>query len=193
MNVGYGRESIVKAAAEQLAKLPYATGYFHFGSQPAIELAERLAALAPPSLNRVLHARRLGRSRFRDPLHHALFQRDRPPVESMIALERGYHGSSSIGAASRAAAFHRHFDLPRADQHHIPSPYPYRHPLGDDPQALIAASVAALEAKVAELGADNVAAFFCGRARLRRRDRAAGRLAEGDARRVPAPRHPVRR
>ena len=113
----------------------------------------------------------------------------------MIALERGYHGSSSIGAGLTALpAFHRHFDLPRADQHHIPSPYPYRHPLGDDPQALIAASVAALEAKVAELGADNVAAFFCGfRARLRRRDRAAGRLAEGDARRVPAPRHPVRR
>ena len=81
----------------------------------------------------------------------------------MIALERGYHGSSSIGAGLTALpAFHRHFDLPRADQHHIPSPYPYRHPLGDDPQALIAASVAALEAKVAELGADNVAAFFCG-------------------------------
>ncbi|MDR5671195.1 aminotransferase class III-fold pyridoxal phosphate-dependent enzyme, partial [Burkholderia cenocepacia] len=34
-------------------------------------------------------------------------------------------------------------------------------PLGNDPQALTAASVAALEAKVAELGADNVAAFFC--------------------------------
>lgn len=53
VNVGYGRDSIVKAAADQMAKLPYATGYFHFGSQPAIELAERLAALAPPSLNRV--------------------------------------------------------------------------------------------------------------------------------------------
>ena len=34
-------------------------------------------------------------------------------------------------------------------------------PDGADPQALIAASVASLRAKVEELGADNVAAFFC--------------------------------
>ncbi|MET3823679.1 adenosylmethionine-8-amino-7-oxononanoate aminotransferase [Burkholderia sp. PvR073] len=164
VNVGYGRDSIVKAAAEQMKKLPYATGYFHFGSQPAIELAERLAALAPPSLNRVYFT--LGGSDAVDSavrfITHYFNATGRPSKKQMIALERGYHGSSSIGAGLTALpAFHRHFDLPRADQHHIPSPYPYRHPLGDDPQALIAASVAALEAKVAELGADNVAAFFC--------------------------------
>ena len=164
VNVGYGRDSIVKAAAEQMTKLPYATGYFHFGSQPAIELAERLAALAPPSLNRVYFT--LGGSDAVDSavrfITHYFNATGRPSKKQMIALERGYHGSSSIGAGLTALpAFHRHFDLPRADQHHIPSPYPYRHPLGDDPQALIAASVAALEAKVAELGADNVAAFFC--------------------------------
>ncbi|KWI90311.1 hypothetical protein WM09_10575 [Burkholderia ubonensis] len=164
VNVGYGRDSIVKAAAEQMAKLPYATGYFHFGSQPAIELAERLAALAPPSLNRVYFT--LGGSDAIDSavrfITHYFNATGRPSKKQMIALERGYHGSSSIGAGLTALpAFHRHFDLPRADQHHIPSPYPYRHPLGDDPQALIAASVAALEAKVAELGEDNVAAFFC--------------------------------
>lgn len=52
--------------------------------------------------------------------------------------------------------------LRRADRapHHIPSPYPYRNPAGDDDAAVIAASVAALKAKVEELGADNVAAFF---------------------------------
>ena len=31
VNVGYGQDSIVKAASEQMARLPYATGYFHFG------------------------------------------------------------------------------------------------------------------------------------------------------------------
>ncbi|HDR9483179.1 TPA: aspartate aminotransferase family protein [Burkholderia aenigmatica] len=164
VNVGYGRDSIVKAAADQMVKLPYATGYFHFGSQPAIELAERLAALAPPSLNRVYFT--LGGSDAVDSavrfITHFFNATGRPSKKQMIALERGYHGSSSFGAGLTALpVFHRHFDLPRADQHHIPSPYPYRHALGDDPQALIAASVAALDAKVAELGADNVAAFFC--------------------------------
>ena len=47
------------------------------------------------------------------------------------------------------------------NQHHIASPYAYRSPVGADPQEVIAASVAALRAKVAELGGENVAAFFC--------------------------------
>src|SRR5207245_6510651 len=73
-----------------------------------------------------------------------------------------YHGSSSTGAGLTALpAFHRGFDLPLPTQHYIPSPNAYRHPAGADPQALIAASVGALRAKVVELGADNVAAFFC--------------------------------
>src|ERR1700758_1929759 len=47
VNVGYGQDSIVKVAAEQMTRLPYATGYFHFGSEPAIELAQKLVSLAP--------------------------------------------------------------------------------------------------------------------------------------------------
>jgi len=50
--------------------------------------------------------------------------------------------------------------VPLPTQHHIPSPYAYRNDFADD-AALIAASVAALEAKVAQLGAEHVAAFFC--------------------------------
>ena len=86
----------------------------------------------------------------------------KPTKKHFISLERGYHGSSSTGAGLTALpAFHRGFDLPLPTQHYIPSPYPYRHADGADPQALIAASVASLRAKVEELGADNVAAFFC--------------------------------
>lgn len=32
VNAGYGHESAVEAAAEQMRRLPYATGYFHFGT-----------------------------------------------------------------------------------------------------------------------------------------------------------------
>ena len=53
VNVGYGQESIVRAAAEQMRRLPYATGYFDFGSEPAIRLAARLVELAPSSLRHV--------------------------------------------------------------------------------------------------------------------------------------------
>jgi len=53
VNVGYGQESIVRAAAEQPSRLPYATGYFGFGSEAAIRLAARLVELAPVSLRHV--------------------------------------------------------------------------------------------------------------------------------------------
>ena len=164
VNVGYGQESIVQAAAEQMRRLPYATGYFDFGSEPPIRLAERLSQLAPEGLTRVYFT--LGGSDAVDSAIRFIVNYFNatgwPQKKQFIALEKGYHGSSSNGAGLTAlATFHHNFDLPRAWQHHIPSPYPYRNECGDDPRAVIAASVAALRAKVEELGADRVAAFFC--------------------------------
>jgi adenosylmethionine-8-amino-7-oxononanoate aminotransferase len=163
VNTGYGHQSIVDAATRQMARLPYATGYFHFGSEPAIELAAKLVELSPASLQHVYFT--LGGSDAVDSalrfITHYYNATGRPSKKHIIALQRGYHGSSSIGAGLTALpAFHRNFDVPLPTQHHIPSPYAYRNDFADD-AALIAASVAALEAKVAQLGADNVAAFFC--------------------------------
>ena len=61
VNAGYGQQSIVQAATAQLQQLPYATGYFHFASEPAIRLAARLCELAPRGLSHVLLVRGLGR------------------------------------------------------------------------------------------------------------------------------------
>lgn len=164
VNLGYGQESIVEVAAEQMRRLPYATNYFQFSSEPAIRLAAELAALAPEGLDHVYFT--LGGSDAIDSairyIIHYFNAIGKPQKKQFIALEWGYHGSSSNGAGLTAlAAFHRGFDLPHRWQHHIASHYSYRHPQGDDDAAVIASSVAALEAKVAELGADNVAAFFC--------------------------------
>ncbi|ANQ83304.1 hypothetical protein dqs_0227 [Azoarcus olearius] len=164
VNIGYGHESVVQAAAKQMRKLPYATGYFGFGSEPAIRLAAKLAEIAPKSLRHTYLT--LGGSEAVDAairlITHYYNATGRPQKKQFIAIERGYHGSSSVGSGLTALpAFHRGFDVPLPNQHYIASPYPYRSAVGDDPQAVIAASVAALRAKVAELGADNVAAFFC--------------------------------
>jgi len=164
VNVGYGQESIVRVAAEQMKRLPYATGYFSFGSEPAIRLAARLVELTPPSLQHVYFT--MGGSdavdsaiRYITHYYNAIGQSQR---KQFIALERGYHGSSSLGSGlTGLPAFHGNFDVPQRNQHHIPCPYPYRSEHGDEPQALIDASVAALRGKVAELGAEKVAAFFC--------------------------------
>ncbi|MBN3811939.1 aspartate aminotransferase family protein [Paraburkholderia sp. Ac-20347] len=164
VNVGYGQQSIVEAATRQMTRLPYATTYFHFSSEPAIELAQKLVDVTPASLQHVYFT--LGGSDAVDSairfITHYFNATGRPGKKQMIALERGYHGSSSVGAGLTALpAFHRHFDLPLPNQHHLPSPYAYRREDGADDAALIAASVASLEAKVAQLGAEHVAAFFC--------------------------------
>lgn len=164
VNVGYGQHSVVDAATRQMCKLPYATGYFGFASEPAIELAAKLVEIAPAGLDHVYLT--LGGSEAVDAAVRLIVQyynsTGQPGKKQFISLERGYHGSSSTGAGLTALpAFHRGFDLPRPDQHYIASPYPYRNPVGNDAQAVIASSVAALRAKVDELGAENVAAFFC--------------------------------
>ncbi len=162
VNAGYGHESVVEAAAEQMRRLPYATGYFHFGSEPAIELAAKLAELSPGDLDHVFFT--LGGSDAVDTVirmvRYYFNARGETQKKHFIALERGYHGSSSNGAGLTALpVFHDHFDLPMPWQHHIPSPYPYRNDAGTD-EEIIAAGAANLKAKVAELGADQVAAFI---------------------------------
>jgi len=163
VNTGYGQESVIRAATEQMQRLPYATGYFHFASEPAILLAKKLVDISPASLQHVYFT--LGGSdavdaaiRYITHYHHSI---GKPGKQHFISLQRGYHGSSSVGAGLTALPnFHYHFNLPLPTQHYLPSPYPYRSALQGD-EAIIAASVQSLRDKVAELGADNVAAFFC--------------------------------
>ncbi|MBV7395602.1 aminotransferase class III-fold pyridoxal phosphate-dependent enzyme [Mameliella sediminis] len=162
VNAGYGHECVIEAAAEQMKRLPYATGYFHFGSEPAIELAAKLAELAPGDLDHAFFT--LGGSDAVDTvirmLRYYFNALGQPDKKHVIALEKGYHGSTSNGAGLTALpVFHDLFDLPMPWQHHIPSPYPYRNDGLTDAQ-IIARGVANLRAKVAELGADKVGAFI---------------------------------
>jgi putrescine aminotransferase len=162
VNVGYGQDSIVEAAAEQMKRLPYATGYFSYGSEPAILLAQKLAERAPGDLDHVYFT--LGGSDAVDGviryIRYYYNITGRPTKKHMIALERGYHGASSVGAGlTGLPAFHANFDVPLPTQHHISPPYLYRSDAADE-ATLIANSVAELKAKVAELGGENVAAFF---------------------------------
>ena len=163
VNAGYGHESIVEAAAQQMRELPYATAYFGLGCEAAIRLAADLADRAPGNLNHIYFT--LGGSdaidstvRFVRYYWHA---KGEPQRDQFISVEQGYHGSSTVGAGLTALpSFHTGFGVPFDWQHKIPSPYPYRNPAGTDASAIIAASLAALDAKIEEIGPDRVAAFY---------------------------------
>ncbi|OYR13074.1 aspartate aminotransferase family protein [Brucella thiophenivorans] len=163
VNAGYGQDSIVEAATKQLQELPYATGYFGLGSEPAIRLAAELAERAPGDLNHVYFT--LGGSDAIDStiryIRYYYHAKGTPQKDQFISVEYGYHGSSTAGSGLTALpAFHAGFGVPYDWQHKIPSHYAYRNPVGTDPQAIIDASVAALRAKIEELGAERVAAFY---------------------------------
>jgi adenosylmethionine-8-amino-7-oxononanoate aminotransferase len=163
VNIGYGQQRVVDAAITQMTTLPYATGYFGFGSEPAIVLAEKLVLMTPSSLQHVYFS--LGGSDAVDAairyITHYFNAIGKPTKKHIISLQRGYHGSSSTGAGiTGLPAFHANFDVPTPQQHKISCPYLYRSEFTTG-EELIAASVKELEDKVAEIGADNVAAFFC--------------------------------
>ena len=163
VNAGYGHDSIVEAAARQMRELPYATAYFGMGSQSAIRLAAELAERAPGDLDHVYFT--LGGSDAVDStvrfIRYYWFAKGQPQRDQFISVEQGYHGSSTVGAGLTALPnFHAGFGIPFDWQHKIPSPYPYRNPVGQDPQTIINVSLAALKAKIEEVGADRIAAFY---------------------------------
>ncbi len=164
VNIGYGHDSVVEAAARQMQQLPYATGYFHYASEPSIRFAAAIAQRTPGDLNHVYFT--LGGSDAVDSaVRYIRYYHNvtgAPQRKHFIALERGYHGSTSLGSGLTAlSVFHDNFDGPSPFQHHIPSPYPYRNPAGPSDEAIIAESVRALRSTIVRLGAENVAAFFC--------------------------------
>jgi adenosylmethionine-8-amino-7-oxononanoate aminotransferase len=161
--VGYGQESVIQAATEQMRRLPYVSAFTHVASEPVIELSAKLASLTPDSVQRAFFT--LGGS---DAVETALkiaryyhAAGGNPERRHFVSLDYGYHGSAFIGSAVTGVGYmHPWFGLDFDFIHHIPSHYPYRHAAGPDPDAIIAASVRVFEEKIAEVGAHKIAAFI---------------------------------
>ncbi len=162
VNAGYGHESVVEAAADQMRRLPYATGYFDLGAEAPIRLAAELAKRSPGDLNHIYFS--LGGSDAVDStirfIRYYWHAKDKPQRDQFISVEQGYHGSTSMGAGLTALpGFHEGFGIPYQWQHKISSHYSYRNP-AQSADEITAASVAELRAKVAQIGEDKVAAFY---------------------------------
>src|SRR5204863_1794108 len=54
VNVGYGRREIIDAVNEQMRRLPYYCSFFNTTTEPAIELADKIASLTPRGLGHVM-------------------------------------------------------------------------------------------------------------------------------------------
>jgi adenosylmethionine-8-amino-7-oxononanoate aminotransferase len=154
----YGAE-MAEAAAAQLERLPFATNWA-VAHPPAIELAERLAALAPPGMGRAFFT--TGGSEAVEAAWKLCRQvhlaRGEPQRRTAIARRIAYHGVT-LGALSFTG-------VPAMAEPFGPAPVPVRHVSNTNPfrplhgatgEALTRALLDELEQAIAEEGAETVA------------------------------------
>jgi putrescine---pyruvate transaminase len=146
VNVGHGRTEIVEAAMAQMRELASYQVFGVFANRPALDLAERLASLAPLDDPRIFlgsgggdaidTAAKLARRYFA-----AIGQPDRT---HLISRTQGYHGTHGMGTSIGG----------------IPANREGIGPIDPDVSVVAYDSVDALEAEIARVGADRVAAVF---------------------------------
>ncbi|MDT8894860.1 aminotransferase [Halomonas sp. I1] len=163
VNIGYGRDEIADAVAEQIRDIPYFSTFGHHTTAPAARLAAKLAELAPGDLNHVFYG--CGGSVANDTavrmIHFYFNQLGQTSKKQIISRKDGYHGSTYMAMSITGVEVdHIGFDIDRQLVHHISSPNPYRRPEGQSLEAFCDAKVQELEDKILELGPDKVAAFF---------------------------------
>ncbi len=163
VNLGYGREELVQAAANQMRQLPFYNTFFQTSHVPAIALSTRLAELAPGDLNHVFFAgsgSEANDSNIRI-VRHFWAEQGKPGKTIIIARENGYHGSTMGGASlGGMKPMHEQGGLPIPDIHHIGQPHWYAEGGDMSPEDFGLKRARELEAKIEELGADRVAAFI---------------------------------
>ncbi|GHA91398.1 aspartate aminotransferase family protein [Modicisalibacter luteus] len=163
VNLGYGRQELVDAATEQMRQLPYYNNFFKTTHEPAVRLAEKLCQLAPSDINRVFFTG--SGSEANDTVLRMVRRywaiKGRPRKRVVIARENAYHGSTIAGMSlGGMAPMHAQGGPCVPGIEHIRQPYWFGEGRDQSPTAFGQECAAALEAKILELGEDNVAAFI---------------------------------
>ncbi|WP_424629872.1 aspartate aminotransferase family protein [Bradyrhizobium sp. SYSU BS000235] len=163
-SLGFSEKRLVDAAIRQMQKLPF---YHSFGGkshETAVELAERLIALAPVPMSKVFFAN--SGSEANDTAikivwyyHNAI---GKPAKKKIISRMRAYHGVT-IAAASLTGLpnNHRSFDLPIDRILHTDCPHHYRYANpGETEEEFATRCAESLEQLILREGPDTVGAFF---------------------------------
>lgn len=162
--VGYGNEEIVEAAHKAMKELPYYNLFFMTSHPYAAELSAKIAEKTPGSLSQVHFA--CSGSEAVDTAYKLIKYywnlKGEPQRKHFISREYAYHGSTTVAASlSGLSGMHSQFDLPLSGIHHVsPAPYSYAYQGDLSIEEFTDVCVNAVEAKILELGPENVAAFI---------------------------------
>jgi putrescine---pyruvate transaminase len=143
-NVGHGRLEIAEAVAAQMARLEAYSAFGDFANEPALELAETLADLAPMPARVFLvsgggdaidTAAKLARRYW--------FELGEPERTVLVSRQAGYHGTHGFGTALAGIPANREGFGPQVETLQVPRD-----------------SLEALEAEIERVGVQRVAAVF---------------------------------
>ncbi|MEA2228192.1 MAG: hypothetical protein QOF04_1822, partial [Solirubrobacteraceae bacterium] len=160
--LGYGREDVAQAVAEQLTKLHY-TSVRTFLNEPAIELARRIAEVAPGDLTTSFFtssgSESVETAAQMVKAYHK--QKGQPKKTKLIYRATNFHGVGLVAASLSSSPDYRDWFAPLIDGcvEVVPC-YPYRRPDGMSEEEYGEACAKAIEDAILREGPDTVAAVF---------------------------------
>ena len=163
-SLGFGSERLARVAYEQMRTLGYYHLYRHSSNQPAIALAEKLLAIAPVPMARVLF--QCSGSEANDTAIKLAWYywhaKGQPQRSKIVARQFAYHGNTCAAVSlSGKPDMHAGFGLPFANFKHTEFPHYYRrHEEGETEEQFSTRMATALEELIEREGPDTIAAFF---------------------------------
>lgn len=162
--VGYGRKELAEVAYEQMLELPYYNSFFKCSTPTPVLLAQKLAELAPKSVNQVFFGSSGSESNdtaLRLVRHYWALE-GKPGKNIIISRKNAYHGSTVAGV-SLGGMEHMHGQLGGAVPNIVHVMMPYAFELaepGESEEAFGLRAAKAVEDAILEAGPENVAAFI---------------------------------
>jgi 4-aminobutyrate--pyruvate transaminase len=163
-SLGFSEKRLKEAAARQFDRLAYSQTFGHRASEPVIELAEKLVALAPVPMSKAMF--QCSGSEANDTAvkmawyyWNALGEPERRKV---VARTKAYHGTTVVAASlTHLPHMHASFGLPLPGFLHVSHPDFYRGAAPGESEADYAERlIAELEAVIEREGPDTIAAFI---------------------------------
>lgn len=159
--LGYGRADLNAAASRQLEELPYYNLFFHTTHPRVVELSELLFSLLPKHYSHAIYTN--SGSEANEVLIRTVRRYwqvvGKPSKSIMIGRWNGYHGSTLGSTALGGMGFMHEMGGMLPGFAHIGEPYYFVEGGELSEEAFGLKAARELEAKILELGAENVAAF----------------------------------
>lgn len=162
VNVGHGREEIIDAIASQMRELDYYSTFYNLTHPLASELAEKVASLAPGSLNHVYFANSgsvANDSAVR--ILHAYYNRlGKPQKKKILSRIGAYHGSTYLAIAMTTPAYREGWDSADELVHHLVCPNAYREAGEMNETEFLDFLAEDMKSAIEKIGAENIACFI---------------------------------